>query len=126
MNELLEITFVDNSLFFISANISEISYGLDQNKIIFCYYPDQYEYGKIMNSKGAIIHMNYDRERQYSIRGLNSFFKNECEFYEVSNAYRTLEEQIDSVKIFLQNLKLNKTNWEEKFILYKKSITPTW
>ena len=76
LNELLTDKFINNELFFIDANISEVSYGLNKNLVIFCYYPERYEYGKIMNLKGVNIRIDYDKERQYSVSELNSFFKN--------------------------------------------------
>jgi hypothetical protein len=126
LNKSLDSTFIDSDLFFIGANISEISYGLNENAIVFCYYPERYEYGKIMLLKGVLVQLAYDKKRQYSIDELNSFFSNNCEFYNVSNSFVTLEEWMVSIKKLMEYLDKNKSDWEQKFIFYKSSITPKW
>lgn len=126
LNEILNNAFKNNELFFIDANIAEITYGLDKDAIVFCYYPERYEYGKIMLLKDVALRLSYDKQRQYSISQLYSFFQNNCKFYEESNKFITTEEYMDLIQSVIQTLNLNKIEWEEKFILYKKSITPEW
>lgn len=126
LNHYLNNTFIDGDLFFIGANISEISYGINENVIIFCYYPERYEYGKTMLLKDVQIQLAHDKKRQYRIDELNSFFSNNCEFYDVSNSYVTPEEWMNSIKKLMAYLDKNHSDWEQKFVFYKSSITPKW
>ncbi|MFO0321359.1 MAG: hypothetical protein ACK504_02915 [Bacteroidota bacterium] len=126
LNEILDKTFRNNELFFIDANIAEITYGLDKDAIVFCYYPERHEYGKIMLLKDVFIRLSFDMQRQYSISQLYSFFQNNFKFYEESSKLIATGEYIDLIQSVLHLLNLNKNEWEEKFILYKKSITPKW
>lgn len=126
LNALLKGTFINKDLFFREANISEIVYGMDQNSIVFSYYPDKYEYGKIMTLKAVYLRLDFNAERQYSINELGSFFQNQCEYFENSNTFKSTEDQIESLSAVLQQLESNKSNWEEKFVRYKNSISPEW
>ena len=126
LNDIMESTFVEKELFFISANISEIVYGLDNNAIVFCYYPERYEYGKNMFLKGIKIRVNFQKEREYSINELYSFIKNDFKFYETLSSFKSIEEQLPTISYLLEYIIIYKTNWEEKFISLKKKTTYDW
>ena len=126
LNVALEDTFEHQNLFFISADISEIIVGLGNNAIVFGYYPERYEYGQIMFLKGISIRMGFNKERQYSVSELDSFIKNNFKAPDMSYPLKTLEEQLNSLATLLEFIAVNKVNWEEKFVAYKKSNTFEW
>lgn len=127
INNALESAFIEKELFFISANISEVVYGLRNDVLIFCYYPERYEHGKIMLLKDVILRFDNDKAREYSLNQLSSFFQNDCKFYEDVNIFKRHEEYVRSIIETLNQCKVDTNNeWEQKFILYKKSISAKW
>ncbi|RFS17072.1 hypothetical protein [Emticicia sp. C21] len=124
LNDALENTFPSNLKFFMGANLHEIVYGLNNDYIVFCYYPERYDYGRMMLLKDVIIRLNYSGERRYSILEITSFLQNDCKRYVAAERIPSLEDFLNLVKSFLL-FEFDSTNrdWEEKFIAYQKSIT---
>jgi hypothetical protein len=127
LNTSLCDVFVEKQLFFISANISEIVYGLDNIVFVFCYYPERYEYGKIMFLKDVRLRIDHDKGREYSLNQLSSFFQNDCKFYQEGNNFLSPHDYIILIRETLDQFEINKNKeWERKFIRYRKSILPKW
>lgn len=126
LNIALESTFKCDDLFFVSANISEIIFGLRNNAILFGYYPERYEYGKTMLLKDVFVRIDFDKQRQYSVNELNSFIKSEFKDCHTSSSYKTIEEQLTSLNILLEFMNSSAVNWEEKFVSYKKNNSFEW
>lgn len=127
LNDALEEIFSPNLKFFVGANLHEIIYGLDNDYLVFCYYPERYDYGRIMLLKDVVIRLNYSNERKYSILEITSFLLNDCKRYAEADRIPSLEDFLNLVKSFL-SFEFDRTNkdWEQKFISYKESLIKKW
>jgi len=121
INQELMLKFQENEIWFISASIEKIVYGVDEMEIIFLYSPERYEYGQVMILKELIVKMEYDEKRMYSVTDVISFIENNFNEFQSDYTIHSLEEIVKKLVLFMSIIKKeSSTNCENLFNDYLK------
>jgi hypothetical protein len=125
-NECLRINKVLNSRYksfsFLESSLNKIVYENEGHILIFGYYPERYEYGKVMYLKGLMI-QGVNMSVECSLVQVVSFFLNDCKLFEEGNKEYSLDELLDYYDFYrLESKKY--PDWELKYKEYFKKKYP--
>lgn len=89
INDVFGELFARYHLLLNEASIEEITFYCPDFSLVFCYYPDRYEYGEIMLNKGVKLQLGNDGTRRYSIKDI-ALYLGKTEGVEIERRDRSL------------------------------------